>query len=81
MSKRQIIILLAVVIILLPFLGFTSSVDKIILIVVGLLIIAVAYKIPVNTSDPKILAGNAYVKLETPKESNLPFVEHNNLPE
>ena len=83
MSKRQVIMLLGVLIIFLPFLGFTSFWDMIINVLVGLLIIGIAYrmapiaKIPVdkidNASTPDLKVSKESVM---PTTSDLPFVDH-----
>ena len=65
MSKRQWIILLGVVIIVLPFLGFPSGWDTIISVCAGLIIIAVAYT----------LAPRQYPKSA---DQHLPYAEHKN---
>jgi hypothetical protein len=62
MSKRQIIILLGVLIIILPFLGLPDSWKTILFILIGLLLILLAYTVKVKAP-------------EIPKE-NVPFVEH-----
>jgi hypothetical protein len=53
MSKRQVIMLLGVLIIILPFLGFTSFWDMIINVVAGVVIIGIAYRMaPANMIMP-----------------------------
>jgi len=89
MSKRQIIILLGVCVIFLPYLGFTVLWNKILTIFVGVLIIGIAYRmaplvkmndggraIPgaVNSPEQKEMEKN------TPTD-NLPFVDHRNVSE
>ena len=66
MSKRQWLIILGVLIIALPFLGFPSNWDTIISVIVGLLIIVISYRI--NLSK--------VVKEE--KSSTIPYVEQKN---
>lgn len=79
MSIRQTIMILGFFLIIQPFLGFNSSIDTILNVVVGLLIIILAYKIfPIQSgatnSDKDVVSGNDY-KNSTKKE-DLPFVEH-----
>lgn len=62
-----------------PFLGFTSSIDTILNVVVGLLIIILAYKVfPIQSSesnnDKDAVSSNVYN--HSTKKEDLPFVEH-----
>ncbi len=67
MSIRQTIMVLGFFLIIQPFLGFTSIIDTVLNMVIGLIIIILAYKIlPVREE-----------KLEQ-KKTDLPFVEHKN---
>jgi hypothetical protein len=84
MSIRQTIMILGFFLIIQPFLGFSSTVDIILNIVVGLLIIILAYKIfPTGIRDlsssevsKESIKYNSSKSLE--KKDDLPFVEHNN---
>ncbi len=81
MSIRQTIMILGFFLIIQPFLGFTSTVDIILNIVVGLLIIILAYKIfPVDIVDSSSSGDNEKNKNYnvTTKKDDLPFVEHRN---
>ncbi len=64
MSKKQILILLGVWIILFTFLGFPEFWDKIIALITGILIVTISYFLPSKQED------NTTV--------NLPFVEYKN---
>lgn len=77
MSSRQIIIILGVLVILLPFLGFNSNWDKIINILIGLLIIILSYRLsPIKQNKKTDIEGD---KIENTKTQNdLPFVENRN---
>lgn len=80
MSKRQFIMLLGALIIILPFLGFPSSWDTAIMVLIGVLIIILAYNIKpliIDNSKNDIKRVYSEGKLET----NLPFVDHRNLSE
>lgn len=76
--------LLGALIIILPFMGFSSLWDMIILIVIGVLIIILAYKmkpLTVDNSVDDLKQANFKNKLELEtekKELNLPFVDHRN---
>ncbi|MCX6718955.1 MAG: hypothetical protein NTZ38_01085 [Candidatus Taylorbacteria bacterium] len=65
MSKRQSLMLLGLLIIIVPFMGFPSSWDSVILFISGLAIIAIAYSLA-----PKTSIGN--------KDKDLPFTENRN---
>ncbi len=79
MSIRQTIMILGFFLIIQPFLGFTSTVDIILNIVVGLLIIILAYKIfPVDIVDSSSSGDNDKNYNVTTKKDDLPFVEHRN---
>lgn len=59
MSKRQVIMFLGVIVIFLPFLGFPTNWDTIISVLVGILIIGIAYKMsPVTKYNAKMSGGN-----------------------
>lgn len=64
MSKRQWLMIFGVIVAALPFLGFPSSWDTVIYIVVGILIIFLSYRI---LPDGKPQSPDA-----------MPFVEHKN---
>ena len=67
MSIRQTIMVLGFFIIIQPFLGFTSTIDTIINIIIGLIIIILAYRLlPLKQNNPVV------------KKTDLPFVEHKN---
>ena len=81
MSKRQVIMLLGVCIVLLPFLGFPLFWDKIFYVIAGVLIVGIAYKIPsqkifeITNSNKDNL--NAVKDFEISKTAeSLPFVDH-----
>jgi hypothetical protein len=79
MSIRQTIMILGFFLIIQPFLGFTSTVDIILNIVVGLLIIILAYKIfPVDIVDSSSSGDNDKNYNVATKKDDLPFVEHRN---
>jgi len=82
MSKRQVIILLGVAVIFLPFLGFTLFWNKIISMAIGLLVVGIAYAmVPskrfhgVVGSNSQSNAGN-HSKVEVDKGSDLPFADY-----
>lgn len=89
MSKRQIIMLLALWIILLPFLGFKSTWDKNILIITGLIILILSMRLnQANNRLGKSSDKNAPEKAEqghdgirTDVGSNVPYVEHKSQPD
>lgn len=62
MSKRQVLMILGVWVIILPFLGFPSGWDRTIAVVAGFLIVAIAYSL-----GPKV---------KTRAEPSVPYVEH-----
>ena len=64
MSKKQILILLGVWIILFTFLGFPEFWDKIIALITGILIVTISYFLPSKQEDTTT--------------ANLPFVEYKN---
>lgn len=66
MSKRQILIVLGIWVIILPFLGFPATWDHVIMFATGLLIAAIAYTL-------RLQGGSK-------KPSNVPYVEHKNEP-
>jgi len=71
--------LLGVAVIFLPFLGFPSSWDNIISIVLGLLIIVVSYKlIPSVKSSKSVIqpVTNSVPQKESTVSTDLPFVDH-----
>lgn len=79
MSIRQTIMILGFFLIIQPFLGFTSTVDITLNIVVGLLIIILAYKIfPVDIVDSSSSGDNDKNYNVATKKDDLPFVEHRN---
>jgi len=61
MSKRQVLMLLGALVAIFLFLGFPQTFDKVIAVFLGLLIIVVAYRLPVVTIDRK---------------SGIPYAEH-----
>lgn len=63
MSKRQIICLLGVWVIIFLFLGFPSSWDKIIAVISGLAIIAIAYNTaPDQKANPDKANGETFLE-------------------
>ncbi len=50
MSKRQILIILGVLTMIIPYLGFPETGDKILSIIVGILVIFVAYRLKPESS-------------------------------
>ncbi len=79
MSKRQIIILLGLLIILLPFLGFNSRWDTVISVIVGILIIYLASSIqPQNLSKKDSINKSQSFSnsTDTQESQDLPFVDH-----
>jgi len=65
MSKRQIVMLLGVWVMVFLFLGFPSGWNKLLALISGLLTIVVAYRMPPAISEPA---------------KNLPYVEHRSTP-
>ncbi|MEK7501731.1 MAG: hypothetical protein AAB629_02285 [Patescibacteria group bacterium] len=65
MSKRQWLMILGALIIALPFLGFPSSLDTVIYIIVGIIIIAISYRL-----------NSGKVMKEEEKSPAMPYVEH-----
>lgn len=74
MSKRQILMLLGVLTMVFLFLGFPSMLDKILALLIGLIIIIMAYSMPsqINTSINNG-RGDTY---KDERSNNLPFLEH-----
>lgn len=70
MSKRQMIMLLGFVIIILPFLGFDSFTKTIISIIVGLLCIMVAYR-----AKPGLIGDIIIKHNEENIGKDLPYIE------
>lgn len=72
--------LLGVVVIFLPFLGFPSFWDNIISVILGLLIIGISYKlIPSVKSSKTQTVTNPVIQKDLSKAvpaNDLPFVEH-----
>lgn len=64
MSKRQWLMVTGVIVIILPFSGFPSSWNTSVSVILGLLIITIAYNLN-SEKSPKISAP-----------SHMPFVEH-----
>lgn len=71
MSKRQIIMILGFVVIIIPFLGFGYSINTTITIIIGISIIAVSYNI-----KPIISINDERPRDDKSKSKNdLPYVE------
>jgi len=68
--------LLGVIIILLPFLGFTSKWDTIFSVAIGLVIITIAYKINVIDNGHVLQDQVKKENVEEKIVANLPFVDH-----
>ena len=66
MSKRQVLIIIGILVALIPFLGFPSTWDQIITLVLGFIIIAVAYRIKPGVSS------------RPPRDMS--YIEHKNKP-
>lgn len=79
MSSRQVIIILGILIILLPFLGFNSNWDMVISILTGLLIIILSYRLsPIKKSKTKQDEGDKTEVTKSQTQNDLPFVENKN---
>lgn len=79
MSSRQVIIILGVLIILLPFLGFNSTWDMVISILTGLLIIILSYRLsPIKENKTKQDEGDKTEITKSQTQNDLPFVENKN---
>lgn len=79
MSSRQVIIILGVLIILLPFLGFNSTWDMVISILTGLLIIILSYRLsPIKKNKTKQDEGDKTEVTKSQTQNDLPFVENKN---
>ena len=79
MSSRQVIIILGVLIILLPFLGFNSTWDMVISILTGLLIIILSYRLsPITKNKTKQDEGDKTEITKSQTQNDLPFVENKN---
>ena len=79
MSSRQVIIILGVLIILLPFLGFNSTWDMVISILTGLLIIILSYRLsPIKKNKTKQDEGDKTEITKSQTQNDLPFVENKN---
>jgi TRAP-type C4-dicarboxylate transport system permease small subunit len=68
MSKRQWLIIFGVIVAILPFLGFPSSWIAVLSVIIGILIVFIAYRI-----QPNSISKNS-------KEA-MPFSEHKSEPE
>ncbi len=66
MSKRQILIILGIWVVILPFLGFPGNWDRVILFASGLIIAVVAYSLRLEGQSKKTV--------------DMPYVEHRNEP-
>lgn len=76
MSKRQFIILLGILLMFLPFLGFPSSWDKIINVAIGLLIVIFSFlKNPV-LKNPGGSISQKNDEKDYVRNDQFPFVEH-----
>lgn len=79
MSSRQVIIILGILVILLPFSGFNSTWDTVISIIAGLLIIILSYRLsPIKKNKTKQYEGDKTEITKSQTQNDLPFVENKN---
>lgn len=64
MSKKQLLIVLGIWVMIFLFINFPSTMDKILALVTGLLIIVIAFKLRSESTPPL--------------KKNIPYVEHKN---